>query len=140
MGARLIMKFLSYLTIGIIFGVGLILSGMTQPLKVLGFLDVFGNWDPSLAFVMGFAVITTTLGYKIVLGRNSPILEKVFFIPKSRTLDGKLLWGASMFGIGWGIAGFCPGPVLTATSSLSLGTITFVCAMFVGFWMGDLSK
>jgi uncharacterized membrane protein YedE/YeeE len=134
------MKFLSYLTIGIVFGVGLILSGMTQPLKVLGFLDIFGNWDPTLAFVMGSAVITTTIGYKLILRRSSPVLENKFFLPTVSTLDTRLVLGASMFGIGWGLVGFCPGPALTAVSSLTTGTITFVCAMFAGFWLVGLAK
>jgi hypothetical protein len=133
-------KFLSYFTIGIVFGVGLILSGMTQPLKVLGFLDIFGSWDPTLAFVMGSAVITTTIGYKLILRRTSPLLENNFFMPTASTLDTKLVLGASMFGIGWGLVGFCPGPALTAVSSLTTGTVTFVLAMFAGFWLVGLVK
>ena len=134
------MKFFSYFTIGLVFGVGLILSGMTQPLKVLGFLDIFGSWDPTLAFVMGSAVITTTIGYKLILRRTSPLLENKFFLPTVTTLDTKLVLGASMFGIGWGLVGFCPGPALTAVSSLATGTITFVLAMFAGFWLVGLVK
>ena len=140
MGAWTAMKILSYFFIGIVFGVGLILSGMTLPLKVLGFLDIFGNWDPTLAFVMGAAVITTTVGYQLILRRSSPILDNSFSLPTVRAIDTKLLLGACMFGMGWGLVGFCPGPVLTAVSSLTTGTITFVCAMFAGFWVVGLAK
>ena len=140
MGAWTAMKILSYFFIGIVFGVGLILSGMTLPLKVLGFLDIFGNWDPTLAFVMGTAVITTTVGYQVILRRNSPVLDNSFFLPTVRIIDTKLLLGACMFGMGWGLVGFCPGPALTAVSSLTTGTMTFVCAMFAGFWVVGLVK
>ena len=90
------MKILSYFFIGIVFGLGLILSGMTLPLKVLGFLDIFGNWDPTLAFVMGTAVITTTVGYQLILRRNSPVLDNSFFLPTVRIIDAKLLLGACL--------------------------------------------
>ena len=106
MGAGTAMKILSYFFIGIVFGLGLILSGMTLPLKVLGFLHIFGNWDPTLAFVMGTAVITTTVGYRLILRRNSPVLDNSFFLPSVRIIDTKLLLGACLFGMGWGWLGF----------------------------------
>ena len=104
----------SALAIGLIFGLGLTISQMIDPAKVLGFLDVAGNWDPSLAFVMGGALLVTFLGFRAVLPRNAPILNSHFHLPTKRDLDARLLAGAAIFGAGWGIAGMCPGPAITA--------------------------
>ncbi|HZY33614.1 MAG TPA: DUF6691 family protein, partial [Rhodanobacter sp.] len=97
---------------GLLFGLGLSLGGMTQPAVVLGFLDIFGAWDPRLVFVMAGAVLTTAVGYRLVLRRPRPLLAERFQWPTSRRIDVRLVGGAALFGIGWGIAGYCPGPAL----------------------------
>lgn len=104
----------------IVFGTGLLLSGMADPSKVLNFFDVAGSWDPSLAFVMGGALLVAAIGYRLVLARPAPVLASSFSLPALTTLDARLLGGAALFGIGWGIAGFCPGGVVPA---LGLGRI-----------------
>lgn len=104
---------ISYL-IGLIFSVGISISGMANPAKVLNFFDVTGTWDPSLAFVMAGAIVVTFLGYRYALKRPSPLLSKSFLLPTSRDLDVRLFGGSAVFGIGWGIAGFCPGGSLPA--------------------------
>jgi uncharacterized membrane protein YedE/YeeE len=100
--------------IGVIFGTGIVLSGMANPAKVINFFDVAGTWDPSLAFVMGGALITTAIGYRLVFGRAAPDLRGRFNLPTARNLDARLIGGSAVFGIGWGIAGFCPGGALPA--------------------------
>jgi len=120
--------------IGLLFGIGLVVSGMADPAKVLNFLDLFGTWDPSLAFVMGGAVLVAFVGYRLVLQRPAPLLADRFHLPPARDIDARLLTGASVFGIGWGLGGFCPGPALTALSLGAAGTLVFVPAMFAGMW------
>jgi hypothetical protein len=124
--------FFSALGAGFVFGIGLWLSGMANPQKVLGFLDITGAWDASLMLVMGGAVAVTAVAFRLVLKRPAPLFEKRFFIPLLRSIDFPLLAGAALFGIGWGIGGYCPGPALTALSSLSAETIVFVIAMIAG--------
>lgn len=121
---------------GLVFGLGLILSGMSNPAKVLNFLDVFGHWDPSLAFVMAGASVTAFIGYRLVWRRPAPALMPDFDIPKNTTIDRKLLGGAAVFGIGWGIGGFCPGPAWTTLPMMTPGALAFVPAMLVGIWIG----
>ncbi|WP_415404781.1 DUF6691 family protein [Tateyamaria sp. SN3-11] len=118
--------------VGVLFGTGIALSGMANPAKVINFFDVFGTWDPSLAFVMGGAVVTTWIGYRLVLRRSAPVFEPTFDIPQKRTLDTRLLAGAGIFGVGWGIAGFCPGGALPALGTLDSRVIIFVAALVVG--------
>ncbi|ETX11678.1 sulfur transport [Roseivivax halodurans JCM 10272] len=125
---------------GLVFGLGLIVSGMANPAKVLNFLDVFGTWDPSLAFVMGGASLTAFLGYRLAWRREAPALATAFDLPTSRAIDGALIGGAAIFGIGWGIGGFCPGPALTALPMLAPGTLVFVPAMLVGLTLGTRLK
>ncbi len=127
------MKALIYLLVGCVFSVGLILSGMTQPLKVVGFLDIFGSWDPSLAFVMGVAVLTTLVGYRLVFLDVKPLCEDSFKLPTLQHIDMRLLSGAVLFGMGWGISGLCPGPALASLVAGSVGIYVFVIAMFLGF-------
>lgn len=121
---------------GLVFGLGLILSGMADPAKVLNFLDIAGRWDPSLAFVMGGATVTTFIGYRLVWRRDTPALDPAFDIPSNRRIDRKLVTGAALFGIGWGVGGFCPGPAWTALPLLAPGTVVFLPAMLAGLWLG----
>ena len=133
---RILMGFFS----GLVFGLGLIISGMADPAKVLNFLDLTGSWDPSLAFVMGGATLTAFIGYRFVWRRRDPVLDDSFDIPTNRSIDRPLLTGAALFGIGWGIGGFCPGPALTALPLLAPGTLIFVPAMLAGLWLGARLK
>ena len=121
---------------GLVFGVGLVVSGMSDPAKVLNFLDIFGAWDPSLAFVMGGASVTAFVGYRLAWRRARPVMLERFDIPARTAVDAPLLTGAALFGIGWGIGGFCPGPAWTALPLLAPGTLVFVPAMLVGLWSG----
>ncbi|WP_299821324.1 DUF6691 family protein [uncultured Jannaschia sp.] len=125
---------------GLLFGIGLLLSGMANPAKVLNFLDVAGAWDPSLAIVMGGATVTAFLGYRLAWRRSRPVLMPSFDLPTRRDIDRPLLAGAALFGIGWGIGGFCPGPAWTALPMAAPGTLVFVPAMLVGIWLGRLAK
>ena len=117
---------------GLLFGLGLVISGMVNPGKVIGFLDIAGDWDPSLALVMGGGLLVTVPAFRWVLRMPQPLLEKQFFLPKLSAVDGKLILGAVLFGLGWGIAGFCPGPALTALVSLDFTVVLFVLAMIGG--------
>lgn len=126
------MNALSALASGLVFGIGLWVSGMAYPAKVIGFLDVLGRWDPSLAFVMSAAVVVTAIGYRIVLARPKPVFAEQFELPVSRTVDARLLAGATMFGVGWSLGGLCPGPAITSLSLGGGGSAMFVGAMLVG--------
>jgi uncharacterized protein len=123
---------LSAFASGLLFGLGLIVSQMVDPAKVLGFLDIFGNWDPSLALVMGGAVMVSTLGYRIARHRGVPVLAPRLEIPTRRDLDPRLIGGGAMFGIGWGLVGLCPGPALTALTFGPWQVFVFVAAMIAG--------
>lgn len=120
---------------GLLFGLGLILGGMTQPAVVLGFLDIFGLWNPRLLFVMGGAVLTTMIGYRLVLSRSRPWLETTFHLPDTQRIDLRLVKGAALFGIGWGVAGYCPGPALVSLGSGALSVWLLVAAMVTGWWL-----
>src|SRR5690606_36682511 len=122
---------------GLLFGVGLAISGMTQPSKVVGFLDVTGNWDPSLAFVMLGAVLVYFVSSRLVARRESPIFGEGFHLPTRRDLDPKLIAGAALFGIGWGLGGYCPGPGITSLGAGLLTPVLFVAAMAAGTWIHD---
>jgi len=117
---------------GALFGVGLVVSGMTQPGKVVGFLDFFGEWDPSLALVMGGGVVVYFVGYRLVLRRGQPLFEPRLHLPTRRDVDLPLVGGAVLFGAGWGLAGYCPGPGIVSLGSGSGAAIVFVLAMLVG--------
>lgn len=125
---------------GLIFGFGLIMSGMANPAKVLNFLDIFGNWDPSLAFVMGGASVTAFLGYRMAWLRDEPLLLPDFDLPARGRIDAPLLAGAAIFGVGWGIGGFCPGPAWVALPMGATGTLVFVPAMLAGIFVGRRLK
>ncbi|HML28868.1 MAG TPA: YeeE/YedE family protein [Hyphomicrobium sp.] len=117
---------------GLLFGFGLLLSGMANPAKVLNFLDLAGHWDPSLAFVMGGAVIVTAIGYRLIFRRSKPVLEERFHLPTARQIDGKLVLGAAIFGAGWGLVGLCPGPALVSIVLAAPAIFVFVPAMLIG--------
>ena len=123
---------------GILFSIGLGISGMTQPQKVIGFLDVFGEWNPSLAFVMGGAVLSY-LAIQLLIQRNFsiPLLGGSFQIPTRKDLDRSLIIGALLFGSGWGLGGYCPGPAITSLGSGSINALLFVVAMGVGMLLAD---
>lgn len=123
---------LAALLSGALFGLGLAMSGMTDPRIVLGFLDVFGDFDPTLMFVLGGAVATTTLLFRFVLRRGSPVLADTFQLSSLKHVDRKLLAGAALFGIGWGIAGYCPGPALAGLGIGSVEALWFIPAMLAG--------
>lgn len=125
------------LTSGLLFGLGLIAGGMTDPAKVKGFLDLFGAWDPSLALVMGGAIAVAAVGFAAARQRARSWSGTVIEIPRSTRIDGRLLGGGVLFGIGWGIAGLCPGPALVAASSGSAQAVVFVAAMLVGMSVHD---
>lgn len=118
--------FHTFLT-GLVFGVGIAISGMMNPAKVLNFFDIAGTWDPSLAFVMGGALVVTFIGYRLVWRRKAPLFAARFQIPTSTVIDGKLIGGSALFGVGWGIAGFCPGAAIPA-----LGTGRWEVVLFLG--------
>ena len=122
---------------GMLFGAGLTISQMVNPRKVTDFLDFFGRWDPSLAFVMGGALAVTALGFRFILRRPHPLFVDEFHLPSARRIDGRLLGGAALFGVGWGLAGFCPGP---AVASLAYGlwqSVVFVAAIVIGMLLWD---
>jgi uncharacterized membrane protein YedE/YeeE len=129
----------SFLT-GLIFGVGLIVSGMANPAKVLGFLDLAGAWDPSLAFVMAGAIAVAALAYAFAGKRSTSLIGQPMRLPTSRAIDGRLLAGSIVFGIGWGIAGFCPGPALVALGAGQLEAAVFVAAMLGGMALFELQE
>ncbi|MEM8569650.1 MAG: DUF6691 family protein [Pseudomonadota bacterium] len=126
------MKPLATYFIGLIFGVGISISGMINPAKVLNFFDIAGAWDPSLIFVMSGAFVTTFVGYKLVFRRRAPVLEPDFSVPASRPIDAKLIGGSALFGIGWGIAGFCPGGAIPALGSGRWDVMAFTSALVAG--------
>ena len=123
------MKFFFALLAGILFGVGLILSGMSEPSKVIGFLDITGNWDPSLAFVLGGAVAVGLLVFPFATKRQQSLLGEVMHLPTATQIDRRLVIGSITFGIGWGLAGYCPGPALASLAYGGLKPLLFVIAM-----------
>ncbi len=131
---------LSGLLTGMLFGVGLAVGGMTDPGRVLGFLDFFGAWDATLAFVMGGAVITTTVGYRLVLGQGKPLFADGFHLPTREDVDRPLVVGAALFGIGWGLVGYCPGPAVASLTAGQSGTLWFLGAMVVGLIGGGYAR
>ena len=126
------MRLLSTYLIGVIFGVGISISGMANPAKVLNFFDVAGTFDPSLILVMASAFVTAFIGYRLVLGRKAPIFEEGFKLPTRRDIDARLVGGSAIFGIGWGISGFCPGGALPALGTGRIEVFYFVGALLVG--------
>lgn len=133
---RLIVSYL----IGLIFGVGISISGMANPAKVINFFDVAGIWDPSLALVMGGALIVTFVGYRFVLKRPAPLLSASFQLPTRRDLDLPLVGGSALFGIGWGIAGFCPGGALPALGTGQTEVFIFTAALIAGIFAAKMAQ
>ena len=127
------MRHLFTLLTGLVFGIGMSISGMMDPAKVLNFFDVAGAWDPSLAFVMGGALLAAFVGYRVVWRRSAPLFEPRYHLPSSTVIDWRLVGGSAVFGIGWGIAGFCPGGALPALGTGRWEVALFVLAVIGGF-------
>ena len=126
------MNNVSGLLAGILFGAGLVLAGMTDPFKVLAFLTLNDQWDPTLIFVLGSAVVVTFVGYRLVGSRTAPLFDSEFHAPTSTLIDKRLIGGAAVFGVGWGIAGFCPGPALVGLMTLDPRAAIFLVAFVAG--------
>ncbi len=128
---------LSEYLIGVLFGLGLIISGMTNPAKILAFLDIAGAWDPSFIFVMGGAVLVGLIAFYLAKNRTQSFLGGAMHIPTRRDIDRPLIIGSALFGVGWGLAGFCPGPALVSLGSGELKALVFVVAMLGGMLLFD---
>ncbi len=126
------LRMLVNLFAGAFFGLGLAVSGMVDPAKVIGFLDVAGDWDPTLAFVMGGALLVTIPAFRLIFKRPSPVLAEDFELPTKKELDARLLGGSALFGVGWGLSGFCPGPAVTALATGLTPVFAFVVVMLAG--------
>ena len=120
---------------GIIFGIGLVISEMINPEKVLGFLDLFGNWDPSLAFVMIGALVVSSPLFHIIKKKEKPIFAENFNYSNNKSINNQLIIGSAFFGAGWGLIGLCPGPAISSIALLNIHSIIFILAMFVGFYL-----
>lgn len=132
------MRFVAPLFCGLIFGAGLLMSGMVQPTKVLGFLDIFGAWDPSLAVVMAAALAVSVPGFMLANRRSQPWFAKQYFWPSKSEIDLPLVTGAALFGVGWGLVGLCPGPALESLATLSPGVVAFTVAMAAGMALHEV--
>ena len=132
------MKLIYAVMTGLVFGTGISISGMIDPAKVLNFFDIAGTWDPSLAFVMGGALLVTFFGYRLTWQRGAPLFDKRFEVPTSTEIDGKLVGGSALFGIGWGIAGFCPGAAIPALGTGRWEVALFLVAVVFGFFLRRL--
>ncbi|MBL6596163.1 MAG: YeeE/YedE family protein [Candidatus Puniceispirillum sp.] len=131
-------RLITALIIGAIFGIGLAIAGMLNPAKVVGFLDVFGDWDPSLALVMGGGVLVNAIGLRFVLEREAPIQSAEFLLPTASSIDKPLLAGSVIFGIGWGISGLCPGPVVASLLLNSNAMLPFFGMLIAGLLLGRI--
>ena len=131
---------LSEFAVGLLFGVGLILSGMTDPGKVIGFLDLAGPWDPSLALVMGGAILVGLGAFALAQRRTRSLLGGIMQLPKSSDIDRRLILGSLTFGVGWGIAGFCPGPALVSVGAGQSKALVFVLAMAAGMLLYEFTQ
>ncbi len=134
------MRELASLACWLIFGIGLIVSGMSNPAKVLNFLDFAGTWDPSLLFVMAGAVVVTFVGFRLVHTQPRPLFADRFHVPTARDIDMPLIAGSVCFGLGWGLGGFCPGPAMTSVALHATGTLIFVPMMLIGMWLGRTTR
>lgn len=134
------MNIFSAFAAGLVFGIGLILSGMTDPGKVIGFLDLAGNWDPSLAFVMAGAILVGFFAFGVARHRTQTFIGGALHLPQSRDIDLRLVGGSLLFGAGWGLAGFCPGPALVSFASGEAKAALFVAAMLAGMLLYTLAE
>lgn len=134
------MRTLLALLCGTLFGAGLTIAGMTDPAKVIGFLDVFGHWDPTLAVVMASALAVSMPGFQFALRASKPVFDQRYFLPERTRIDADLLIGAALFGIGWGLAGYCPGPALVSLGAGTGGAVVFVAAMLAGMRLESLRR
>jgi len=125
---------------GIVFGVGLVISEMINPEKVLGFLDLFGNWDPTLAFVMIGALIVSSPLFHIIKNKEKPLFAEKFNYSNNKEVNNRLIVGSALFGAGWGLGGLCPGPAISSIALININSITFVFAMFFGFYLVKFLK
>ncbi|MFT4198694.1 MAG: YeeE/YedE family protein [Pseudoxanthomonas sp.] len=128
------------LAAGAVFGLGLAIAGMTDPRKVLGFLDVAGDWDPSLLLVLGSAVVVAFVGYRLVQRQPAPLFDAQFRLPRNAHIDAPLVAGALLFGIGWGIAGYCPGPAIATLAYANRELLLFLPALLLGQWLHRLTR
>lgn len=126
------LRMLVNLFAGTLFGLGLAVSGMVDPAKVIGFLDIAGDWDPTLAFVMGGALLVTIPAFRMIFKRPRPVLANNFELPPKKEVDTRLLGGSALFGVGWGLSGFCPGPAATALATGLTPVFAFIAAMIAG--------
>ncbi|HBS31918.1 MAG TPA: permease [Parvularcula sp.] len=131
------MRILSALAVGLLFGLGLTISGMIDPAKIISFLDIAGAWDPSLLVVMASALAVSFLGYRIVLARGRPAFEPAFQLPSKTVIDRPLIIGSALFGAGWGLAGLCPGPAISAAALGEPAVYAFIAAMLAGMALND---
>ncbi len=133
-------RFLTALLAGLIFGAGIAISGMANPAKVLNFFDFAGTWDPSLGLVMGGALLTAAIGYRFVFRQSKPVFETRFHLPTSRRIDTPLVAGSAIFGLGWGITGFCPGGAIPALGLGEADAFLFVAAMAAGIVLARYAR
>lgn len=126
------------LVVGFVFAIGLGLSGMTQPQKVIGFLDLFGQWDPSLIFVMAGAIMVHFVTYKLIRKKQTPLFDRQWHVPTKKEITPALLVGSFLFGVGWALGGFCPGPAVTSLASLEKVPFVFIISMLAGMWIFKL--
>ena len=134
------MNIIAALLTGLLFGLGLVISGMANPAKVQNFLDIFGTWDPSLAFVMGGAIAVAAPGFYFVSRRDRPVFKIKFSLPTRTDIDSQLLAGAAIFGVGWGLVGLCPGPAIVAAGGSLPGIFVFVGAMVAGLILSKVIR
>ena len=125
---------------GIVFGTGLVISEMINPEKVLGFLDLFGNWDPSLAFVMIGALVVSSPLFHIIKNKDKPLFAEKFNYSNNKNINNRLILGSALFGAGWGLGGLCPGPAISSIALLNIHSAIFVVTMFVGFYLVKFNK
>jgi len=131
-----VLRIIAALTSGVVFGIGLALAGMLNPAKVVGFLDIFGVWDPSLAFVMIGGIAVNLIGLRVVLRREAPLLCDRFILPTATTIDRPLIIGSLIFGVGWGLAGLCPGPVISSLMLNPSDMVAFALVLVAGLMLG----
>jgi len=134
------MKNIYALFAGLIFGLGLLVSGMANPEKVIGFLNIFGRWDPSLAFVMGGAIFVGVFSFRYIVKREKTLLGGILHLSNEKSINKRLIFGSLIFGLGWGVAGFCPGPALVSVGMGSLKGVLFVIAMLAGMLTFKLAQ